>query len=75
VTDEQVNALIRAIEEISLGSRGPGGLEALAMAFAGTGISHPVSEAISEGSSLVASSIEDLADAVRELAQAVAEKK
>lgn len=53
------------------GDKGPGGLEGVAIAIAGTGLRSPLSETVSCGLELVAGAIEG---GLHEIAEAIAER-
>jgi hypothetical protein len=64
----QIKSLIDAIYKISAGDiAGPRGIEALSMAIAGDGLDNPLSKSIEKGAQLIADSINNLAEAIREI--------
>lgn len=66
--EEILRGFIDALTKISEGNiSGPGGLEALSMSIAGEKIEHPLSEAVCDGACMISDSINNLADAIREL--------
>jgi hypothetical protein len=64
MTDEQVEYIANALKSISHGSvHGPTGLEGVAMALAGDGLSSPIGEGLAQ----IADAINNLANEISEL--------
>ncbi|GAA1620885.1 hypothetical protein GCM10009789_87780 [Kribbella sancticallisti] len=69
---ERIDALVQAISEISFGAPdgGWGGLEGLSIAVAGEGLETPLGPAVREGAEAIGQGLADVADAIRQLADA-----
>lgn len=76
MTDKQVERIASALWAISQGGiSGPAGLESVAMALSGEGLRAPVGVALQDCGVLIESGLNNVAESIRELAEAIRESR
>lgn len=75
MTQDQVNQIARAIRFISMGEDSPAGLEGLAIAIAGQGLSSNLCESLIELARSNIEAAETIADGLNNIALAISDKK
>lgn len=73
--EEFYEALVRAVRRVAEGDdHGPGGLEGLAMAFAGEGLRDSLCAAVRESNQAIADALNDVSASLDDIAKALGNK-